>query len=170
MKRPAKKAVKKKAVRKKKPVLLSSVPSQAIKQAIKDLIKVEGNKNYHVDMGLWHEPTHIEYRGNKEIQQCSVCLAGSVISRIAKDPTRDLTPNDFRDHKVGWHSLGDLLEGLDCFRKGFVMDGLEAFGISWIEMPIGLAEFVDVTEYGSDPDEFKGEMLELAGTLEKLGY
>lgn len=52
--------------------------SELLKLALKDLLSVESDKDYSVNMYLWHESV----RGDS----CHVCLAGSVMARTLKVP------------------------------------------------------------------------------------
>jgi hypothetical protein len=163
----------KKKVVKKKPPALSALPSKAIRQAIRDLTRVEKSKNYIVDMTNWHEPIGEQYeKGGKPTALCSVCLAGAVMSRITKDPKKDVTPGCFDGIIVKTDSphgiqLSELLLGLDEFRKGYIAAGLDRFERN---LPWGLPEDVDIQAYEVDAGQFKKDMLALADLLEKFGH
>lgn len=62
------------------PTLLSDRPSEAIRQAIADVVTIENTKNYKIFMHSWFESDLDRERGETE-HACSVCFGGAVMAR-----------------------------------------------------------------------------------------
>jgi len=127
---------------------ISSVPSRAIYQALRDLEWVERSKRFTVEMGLWFEP---EAHG-----RCCVCLAGAVLAHAGNSAKLDLCPSNFNKQTAR------RLCGLDCFRSGALAAGLEEFGRA---VPNHLPSYIDIVEYEDDPWLFKQQLRALADLL-----
>ena len=126
-------------------------PSEAIRQAIKDLRAIERKRGcYVIDMHHFHEPVD---------GKCQVCLAGAVMAQTGNNPMSVLYPETFDDRKVE-----DKLMALDAFRCGDIEGGLGRFGKT---TPRFLAPCIDIVNYEDDPALFKKQMLEMAKVLEQ---
>lgn len=87
-------------------------PSELIRVALEDLEKCEADPRYRVDMSLWHEP---------HCGECYVCLAGAVMAQeLGVGTTRRACPTSFDE------DVRERLNALDGFRRGAVLNGLEA--------------------------------------------
>ena len=136
--------------------LLKLKPSELIRTAIHDLEICEADPKYNVDMGIWHNPTHLSLAVNDTI--CSVCLAGTVMAQsLGADPEYKTSPCNFDED--------DLLIALDHFREGDVRTALDIMGHSSYLIP----DFYEVTYYWVSPYRFKIDMLNMASDLEKRG-
>lgn len=130
---------------------LPDKPSALIRVALRDLEKCERSRQYRIDMSTWHRPNG----------QCSVCLAGAVMSQTMQVPaSKKIGPYDFKNQNIR-----AKLFALNAFRGGFVGDGLTDMGI---ENPL-LTQTANVTSYNRDPIQFKSDMRRLASLLSKAG-
>ena len=95
---------------------LSTVLSTAILQALEDLELVRQDTNYNIDFSKWHSPTEKTIKNQFESSRekvCSVCFAGSVMSkRLNGDINKNLDPDDFPD------KTKNMLRALDSIREG----------------------------------------------------
>lgn len=126
--------------------------SELILLALDDLELCEADPRYVIDMGFWHLPNF------PEDGQCSVCLAGSVMSQTLKVRigTNKCPSNTSQHHK---------LRALDYIRRGDLPTSLH-------EMGVGRAELyhpMEVEVYDINPDRFKLELTILAYGLKTLG-
>ena len=94
-------------------------PSELLEQALEDLIKVEQDPRYQVDMSKWHEP-----RDGK----CLVCLAGSWLAVTKREPDNvNIGPYEYitEEDKITFSYLSAINE----FRLGMVVSALRQFRI-----------------------------------------
>ena len=111
--------------------LSKAQPSDLILLALDDLAKCEGDDNYEVVMGTWHQPSGY-WDG-----VCTVCLAGAVMVKTLKAlPEKYLTPFDFS------RSNSAALHALNCFRVGAVHAGLGLLGIDPRKYPLEDREII----------------------------
>ena len=137
---------------------LSDKPSEGIRQAIADLVKVENLPDcYTVEMGQWHEPRN-------DNGKCGVCLAGAVMAMAGNMPDQLVMPSDF---VFSGYRTTEKLQALDKFRIGWTDDALNSYLDSKTEISFGDRIMAD---YHIDPARFKTDMLQLADDLEKEGY
>lgn len=131
---------------------LSSRPSEALRQALIDLEKVERDSRYVIDMGIWHQP---RWDG-----KCHVCLAGAVMAQTL--PPEQLMSSS----KIDDMDLGHRLMGIDYFRSGDIDTGLKLFGHG---CPSSLPPYVTVAKYFNDATMFKQDMRRIIDMLEGAG-
>lgn len=134
---------------------LPDKPSALIRLALLDLMKVEADPFYKVDMSDWHNG------GRRDTPVCHVCFAGAVMSRSLKTSFEaDITPADFEE------DIANKLSALDEFRQGEIRYGLCAMKL---EVPEGLTGHVAVTSYQRSPARFRADMTIMADLLEEHG-
>lgn len=129
---------------------LPTKPSELIRVAIKDLIAIEQDRRYVVDMTEWHRPN----------SHCRVCFAGAVIALRVGLLDREIIPSQF-----GLKTYCALL-ALNDFRQGFIHDGVARLDLA---LPPDATSYWNVVPYGNYPELFKDSMRELATYLETLG-
>ena len=88
--------------------------SELIRLAVNDLIAVEANPTYRIDMGTWHS-------GWSYTQPCLVCFAGAVMANTCKVHTSSVVYPDNFDRDTS-----SKLSALDFFRVGDIQGGLKA--------------------------------------------
>jgi hypothetical protein len=148
-------------VKKVKVPKLADKPSAAIRQALEDLKAIEKLKKvYIVDMSTYHNH---EFHSGDNDKRCFVCFAGAVIARAGNDTQQYIVPEDFPE------KVANKLKGLDKFRNGLIVEGLNAFGVKKIPIVLDTNEYLDIADYRYHPGQFKKDMAELADNLEKLG-
>lgn len=144
--------------------VLPGQPSKLIRLALKDLEAVEKSKRFVVDMNEWFRPNG----------QCAVCLAGSVMAKTLKvstskrklkslgllDSWGEVIPDKFKKEMYA-------LQALNYFRLGEC-----GWAFRYLDLTKGSGVPFDcmITDYHSDPEEFKDQMHQLAGELEDGGY
>ncbi len=135
---------------------LSNKPSVLINQALADLKKIEKNRNYVIDMQVWHAP-----KTKKE--KCQVCLAGAVMScRLDVRPSQHKHLMDYEDTE-----LAPKLRALDDFRKGKIDTALSELGH---DVPLGMPSWVIAPDYDYEgPEDFKKYLANLAKELKSHG-
>lgn len=127
-------------------------PSELIRLAIGDLELVEQMpKTYVVDMGRWHSVEH---------DKCFVCLAGSFMAMTLHTNSNQTLLASLIDKENQKY-----LYALNEFRKGELYSGLVYLNIPR-EKTKNLPYNLPVTEYASDKDQFKKDMLRMADLLE----
>jgi hypothetical protein len=135
---------------------ISDKPSEAIRQAIKDLRAIEKLPGcYAINMDRYHGPKEV-----KGGIKCEVCLAGAVIARAGNDPMAELDPwlfSDITQYK---------LKALDYFRCGDISNGLKCFRE---QVPEHVPMYVEIVKYSKDPALFKKQMMKMAKVLERSG-
>ena len=134
---------------------LPDLPSELIKLALEDLIIIEADPEYEVDMTDWHAPNS---RGH-----CFVCLAGAVMANTL-DTSRyeDVVPGEFDE------DTRRKLLALNSFRMGYIHIRLKELGISdtiYSDLPME----IPITTYRDDPTEWKEGMNKMASMLEEVG-
>lgn len=135
---------------------LPDKPSELILVALKDMIKCERSRNYKVYMDVWHELI---------LGSCAVCLGGSVIAQtLGANLHENLTPN-FMPHL----RVSDVrkLMALDKFRQGNVWTGLTIMRLRR-KMP-KMDGYIKVSDYHSNPSQFKKDMRAMAKYLKEKG-
>jgi ribosomal protein S8 len=135
--------------------------SELVSVALNDLLAVEKEKGYIVDMEYWHEV-------DDDTKKCRVCFAGSVMAKSLKvTKNKDVSPDSFDD------LTNNQLSALDNFRCGSVLDGLSLlYGDSTSENLRSKYSFLRnrrVTPYNTSPQQFKKDMKELIKDLQKAG-
>lgn len=139
---------------------IANKPSQAIFQAVADLIAVERKPQYRINMSDYHSP---------ENGKCEVCFAGAVLAQAGNDPAVYIDPAEF--DSVTQHKL----YALDSFRNGQISDGLSSFGVTKLPLLLnpdsydGMGLSVEITPYEQDKVQFKKDMKKMAMELESLG-
>lgn len=130
---------------------LPNKPSELIRKALEDMEQVEKMPGYRIDLETWHDPSR---------EVCEVCLAGAtmVVAGLPKDEF--IRPNDTDDE------INAKLCALNEFRDGYIYGGLYQLDIEDEK----LMQFMDVTEYSVDPNQFKEDMRSIADYLESNGY
>ncbi len=98
---------------------LPDKPSELITLALNDLLKVEKDKRYKIDMDTWHTPNG----------KCAICLAGAVMAKsLGADIHMSSTPayagsNTNKLCALEWFRLGvvdtgiSILEGYSYYDK-----------------------------------------------------
>jgi len=142
---------------------LSKVPSEALRQALFDLEKVENSDEYKVDMSFFHDP----YENRNK---CTVCFAGAAMAGTLSSDTKSmLYPEKFEEHETMLWALSDI--------------ALLVFGGSE-DLPIIIGEELtsDLGEvypnkdgvldgqYSNDPKAFKQRISDTADFLESRGH
>ena len=161
--------------------------SAGILVALKDLAKVEASDKYVVNMGTWHTPEFKteynretgDWESTNKVENCQVCFAGAVMARTLKTPIADDVSIYSFSSKVR-----DKLTALDSIRCGDVSQAI----YNWYGYGKGseiLAKLTDnpllrvsddeivnveVTDYDTDPAQWRIEMTRIAKGLEALGY
>jgi len=121
--------------------------SELITLSLKDLMWVEKNPKYTIEMNNW-------------IKGCQVCFAGSVMIRRFKVPDDAYGPSDFTTE---W---ANAFWALNCFRNGAITKGLRHLGIGREGVEI---YSVEVCTYKHDPIAFKRDMRNLITLLRREG-
>lgn len=151
---------------------ISTVPSEAIHQALDDLIELSRTPGCKIDMGCWlltDPDTHV----------CSMCLGGAVMASIidaspkhhylleeAPRPTMMVDVGLLTDKQV------DMIRAMDDIRSddtGTVIEGLDAMGVP-VSIALTAIGGISFTDYENDPELFIGERRTLANALKAQGY
>lgn len=142
---------------------LPNKPSALIMLALKDLINVEQNKKYEIDMRTWHEP---EIIGDKTTK-CAVCFAGGVMAMTLKIASKvKMAPNDFDV------DTENKLCAIDNLRTGDLQSAFEQLKLSYNNEAFKpyIPEKMDIVEYHINPKIFKKEMKHMAMKLKAIGH
>lgn len=117
--------------------------SDLVELALNDLMVVEQDPEYRVNMKNWH--TYID-----DETVCEVCLAGSVMAKSLKI-SQDIscTPSMFTN---GWD---EAMCSLDLVRVGRLEDALLRWGHSYKTCRNLALGIQPPPEYSEDPDGFK---------------
>lgn len=139
--------------------ILPEKPSDLIELALNDLIKVEHDKRYKIDMNEWHRPNGDGI--------CVVCQAGAVIAKTFKTPPTSLF--DFFGAST-WDNV--RLDALDDIRAG----NFEGFEAS-LELNTDLSNLSDVyygarlwITYDRNPELYKMNMQTIAEFYKSIGF
>jgi len=136
--------------------ILKLSPSEFVAVAMDDMIAVEANPNYRVNMGEWHTPY------DRDGVICHVCFAGGVISQTLESEIDQMyCPTDFNEE------IANKLAALNMVRKGFIGDYLTAFNL---EVKGELPDHISVDFYSMDSDKFKEDMYNIIELLIAEGY
>lgn len=128
--------------------------SDLIDAALEDLEKTEGDKNYIVNMNVWHSP-----RTQLRKRQCYVCMAGGMMAiRLGANLNLNLVPIDYKVE------IYKKLMAIDFFRRGEVEAGLWQMGIPAASRKRLKAEY-KVTPYHESAEFFKKDMRFIADKL-----
>lgn len=120
--------------------------------ALDDLKAIENTPGYVINMSVWHQ-----YDRTDEI--CSVCLAGSVMSRhLDADYHTDYCPRDFTVRDC------EKLMALNWARRGMWRDALHDFYEKHQPEPVGLPT---PPLYYKDPEGFHNALREAAQVLKE---
>jgi len=87
--------------------------------AVQDAMKCEVDKNYKMDMQIWHGPLDSARNG-----PCHVCMAGAVIAKTCgAELNTDVLPDSFEggDVEYGLHAIDKMRVG-DFFRAHDAID------------------------------------------------
>ncbi len=138
-----------------KAVKLPKKPSALLNLALRDLERVERDKNYEIDMCEWHAP---EIHDGKPV--CHVCLAGSILVKTLKHkPDKEFKFNDYPKASNSFFAI-------NAFRKGYVREALGNLGIE--EVKISKVDAVrTITPYSINPAKFKLGMRRIVAHLRK---
>lgn len=103
---------------------LPDKPSQILKVALRDLMKVEAmKKTYNINMSIWHSPTDGEI--------CNVCHAGAVMAcTLGAEPHQDKDTFFYGDRTRA------KLNFIDNVRRGDIvtgLHGLRVYGVVTLE-------------------------------------
>lgn len=130
--------------------ILPEKPSELISLALKDLEScvIQG---YQVDMGHWYV--------RESVEQCSVCLGGSVIAQ-----TLGINEVGYTGPNIGnfTPTMCKKLRALNLFRCGYLESGLKCLGS---ELPKDLKPNYAVASYQQNPIQFTKDMRLMAGRL-----
>lgn len=136
-------------------------PSELLRLALSDLRKCEQDPTFRIDMGVWLLPAGVNTLEGRYYDQCSVCLAGSVIAQTLGHPLcLSGGPSDWR---------------LDTARKLFALNYFRIGSIEaaylWLvrKKPEGIPFHVPVCRYDENKDKFHKDMDELVHLLETHG-
>lgn len=95
--------------------VLPDLPSEILMVALEDLITVENNPKFKIDMGTWYNP------GRYRSDRCLVCHAGAVMAcRLDFDKSCETEPDELNNK-----SITAKLEFINRVRVGYIHDGLE---------------------------------------------
>ena len=142
--------------------------------AIKDLVKMENSPGYIIEMGAWHEPIDPDlfedmYGRKIDKKACAVCFAGSVIaSSLKANKNTELSPDDFDRDTRG------KLDALNHIREGELVLALTSMGMDEdtamaYETILGGNFYLEVASYDENKEQFKDDMINLAGLLSTVG-
>lgn len=131
---------------------LPDKPSELIRVALADLVKVERSPKYVVNMEDWHVPIISGV--------CEVCFAGAVMAKTL-EADRDVF---FNPEDMMSMDIEHKLIALDYFRMGDASCRMDYMGL-----PADDNHDRDIAEYEDDPKAFKKDMRKLAKDLEKEG-
>lgn len=139
----------------KEPVKLPDLPSELVRVAREDLIKVMTDPAYSVDMCDWHS-------WNARRKRCSVCQAGAVMAKSLGVP---LTANRY-PHEDDVNEF--KLRGLDYLRGGNVEQFLTYVGRGTRYVNVASIE-VGYVAFGDDADKYLDWLKKVEQRLIKLG-
>lgn len=156
--------------------------SALIRLALDDLAKIEGDPEYRVSMGSWHEVIskndYTIYALDVEPDDlkpepgnvCMVCFAGAVMAK-----TCDVLPSETVFSVNFPEKTRAKFHALDYFRKGSLRYGLSALRNETDELlvletnPPGVPDFAFVTPYAEDPTQWRIDMENIVTLLEENG-
>ncbi len=141
--------------------VLAHTPSRLIRDALKDLRKIERSPLYQVDMNQWHTPNGA----------CRVCLAGSVFVKTFGHTAITETVDAVNDMDVSPMDQRKL-RALDGLRCGNPYKLLQAFGFPEEEVYRLQDVFFGLWEcaYEEDSTGFYRGLRKFATALEKEGH
>ena len=140
---------------------LPDLPSELLRLALSDLRKCEQDPTFRIDMGVWLLPAGVNTLFERSYDQCSVCLAGSVMAQTLKHPLGlSGGPRDWR------FDTASKLYALNYFRTGIVVAAYV-----WLRRsrPKEIPSHVPVCRYDQDKEMFHKDMDELVHLLETHG-
>ncbi len=131
--------------------LLPNKLSALLRLAVGDAQKCEGDSNYVLDMGTWH---------NFKYGKCHVCLAGAVMAQTLEVPYREIDLPSFHQEEVQLH-----LVAIDTMRRGYFESAA-----AMLELSANL-DFTEAKRLfkGSCGSKDWATYLLIADELEKLG-
>jgi len=130
--------------------------SELIRVAIVDLEKVENlPEKYKVNMDIWHATLDQD-------EFCSVCLAGSVMAQTLGAKSTD----NIRPYYS--HLNVKKLIALNALRAGYVDSASRH--MQYDKALNSLRFDRGITDYHTNAEQFKKEMLKLADDLQEAGY
>lgn len=140
---------------------LPDLPSELLRLALSDLRKCEQDPTFRIDMGVWLLPAGVNTLFERSYDQCSVCLAGSVMAQTLKHPLGlSGGPSDWR------FDTSRKLRVLNSFRMGNI-----EVAYQWLlrYKPKEIPSHVPVCRYDQDKEMFHKDMDELVHLLETHG-
>ena len=131
---------------------LPDKPSELLQMALDDLLAIEKDPNYLIDMFTWHR---------KNYGRCWLCPAGAVMARrLGAKPDEDLNPANYDD------DTERKLLAINLLRRG----ELEAVFYNLEKSkPPSLPEHVSVSDYYQDHEQFLTDIRGLIVTLANAG-
>ncbi len=134
--------------------------SRMLEMALEDLVAIETDPGYGIDMGVWHE------RGQERPSVCYVCLAGSVMAK-----SLDLSKDEgFQHGRHRWgNDVANRLKALNSLRKGCVTTAFLHMGTL---APEGIKDSMpsrDPVYLSKDKSIFRGDMQAIIAELKKHG-
>ena len=144
-------------------IILPTVPSELLRIAHADLIEIQNDPAFSVDMDYW--VASIQWPENPLPVRCEACLAGAVMIK-----TLDLVPSGNKEYSPG-HFPGneDQLVAIEYFRTNSIraafskLDNKAFNEVSPPRMPV-------LPDYETDPEGFTTTLLALVDRLEALGF
>jgi len=143
-------------------------PSELLKDALQALSYCEKSRKYRIDMNVWYEPDFVG-------AGCSVCLAGSVMAKRLKSPSR--TPSEqlvFSDEshlpRSPWfypEKERKMLMALNSLRMGYIGEALRTLGVKRTHYQVPRIQ--PVVEYDESPTAWRADMETLVEILEEAG-
>ena len=173
---------------------LSKVPSILIIEAVADLIDVENDNRYKVNMSVWHGVK------TTSTEKCEVCLGGSVIAKTLKHSiSEEAEPETYSSMQYSKNNLEGKLNALDCFRQGNIDEAFLELGLDTevefinehfekrlsfnsesdfddhleeirIQLEAVIPKKVSITPYKKDKEKFKSDLVDLSMFLQGVGF
>ena len=141
---------------------LPNKPSELMRLAVKDLMAIETDPAYTINMSYWHYPLRIE-SGEGTITRCAVCMAGAVLANTLHKPA---TTEQYPD--IYPREVKDALQAIDAFRAGSIHEGC-----SYLRLPYESYDFlpweIPIANYDSRVLSFYDDMDGLIELFESVG-
>lgn len=165
-------------------IKLPNKPSELIRLAVKDLVLVENDKRYSVNMHEWHTPWFvdndydIDYESEESVIICSVCFAGSVMAKTldyALWGTASISNDEHSDHfyfldQIRQYQITDeYVEGMmRILHKSD--EEVNKINLGLEKVSEFIAHRLDYkVEYDDNEEQFKKNMLLIADKFEEEG-
>ena len=141
---------------------LPNKPSELMRLAVKDLMAIETDPAYTINMSYWHYPLRIE-SGEGTITRCAVCMAGAILANTFHMPSNTEQVPDMFSHKTR-----DALQAIDHFRVGAIQEGC-----IYMRLPKDSYDFlpweIPIASYDSRVLSFYDDMDGLIELFESVG-